>query len=323
MSRISRYQNSINKFIKEKSILKNISNKSSKIINPLLNDCDYYASVLLLTILSNRAKHNNMNNVHGYHVSAVVEYLILFCKLFDNKHKYKEMYNENKYLFPFMEIMTHFTTCLSMNIETVQNVLTKEKDKNVLKMFHNLIKTFDTKINNIINYDSEISYNNPMKRTDVINYKETDNRTIKDKINKMRVANKNDLYKHIESKYGSACQLALVLGWVLGNGDDKSVSILERMGINFGYLVKISFDFENIDFDLNNSDDITNNLLINFGIQEIFELFDTNKQQFIEGCMKLNIYTNTVKEIIDLIEKKVDLVINSSSIDLRSTFSSH
>lgn len=323
MSRISRYQNSINKFIKEKSILKNISNKSTQILSPLLNDCDYYASVLLLTVLSNRSKHNKMNNVHGYHVSAVVEYLVLFSKLFDNKHKYKELYNGNKYLFPVMETMTHFATCLSMNIETVQNVLTKEKDKNVLKMFHNLIKILDMKINNIINFDKTISYNEPMKRTDFVNYKETNNKIIKDKINKMKIADKNDLYRHVENTFGCSSQLGLIFGWFLGNGDDKSFNTLEKMGINFGYLIKISFDFENVDSDLNNSDNTTNNLLINYGIQEIFELFDRNKQQFIEGCIKLNIYTNTIKEIIDAIEKKVDLVLNNSKLDLRSTFSSH
>ena len=79
-------------------------------------------------------------------------------------------------------------------------------------------------------------------------------------------------------------------------------------------------DFTNIDNDLEYAKNHTKNTIINNGFQNSFEIFIENKQKVIEGCIKQGIYTNTVKEIIDLMENKLDTVIDKSSPDLKSHY---
>jgi hypothetical protein len=71
--------------------------------------------------------------------------------------------------------------------------------------------------------------------------------------------------------------------------------------------------------DLNN---LSLNFIINDGVQESFILFMEIKTQLIEDCLSLNIYTHTLKEVLDELEKNVDKCLSSSSIDLKSTYSS-
>jgi hypothetical protein len=44
------------------------------------------------------------------------------------------------------------------------------------------------------------------------------------------------------------------------------------------------------------------------------------KHKFIEKCILLDIYTNTIKEIVDIIEKKVDEIIFSSKLSNTKIF---
>ena len=46
-----------------------------------------------------------------------------------------------------------------------------------------------------------------------------------------------------------------------------------------------------------------------------------NKQKFIEECLKKDMYTDTIKEIISNIEIKVDNIIDETSPDLKSNVS--
>jgi hypothetical protein len=65
----------------------------------------------------------------------------------------------------------------------------------------------------------------------------------------------------------------------------------------------------------------TDNHIINYGIHESYELFMNNKQKFIEECLKKDMLTDTIKEIISSIEIKVDSVIDETSPDLKSNVS--
>jgi hypothetical protein len=106
----------------------------------------------------------------------------------------------------------------------------------------------------------------------------------------------------------------------LGGGDEKTLDSLDKIGTSFANMIKLADDFMNLEKDIENSETYTKNYIVNFGFQNSFEMFIDNKQKFIEGCIILDIYTNTVKEIVDLIECKVDLIIDKSSPDMVSHY---
>ena len=79
--------------------------------------------------------------------------------------------------------------------------------------------------------------------------------------------------------------------------------------------------FENLDHDISSAKDYSDNYIINYGLNEAYELFLDSKQKFIEESMLHDLYTNTIKEVIDLIELSVDTVIDNTSPDLKSNYS--
>ena len=142
----------------------------------------------------------------------------------------------------------------------------------------------------------------------------------KEKLLKIKQANRDHLMNYITKKFGSVCQVSVISGWIISCCDDKEITNLEKLGISLGVLLKLSYDFTNLEEDLLMADDKTNNFVINYGIQESFELFIDNKSKFIEGCIILDIYTNTVKEIVDLVETNVDKFVDDTIPDLKSQY---
>ena len=45
------------------------------------------------------------------------------------------------------------------------------------------------------------------------------------------------------------------------------------------------------------------------------------KIEFLEALFKYNLYTHTIKEVLDLLENKIDLILKKSNIDMKSTYS--
>ena len=88
-------------------------------------------------------------------------------------------------------------------------------------------------------------------------------------------------------------------------------------------LYKISKDFEIIESDiLNHNKKLSTNYVVNYGLQDSHEIYKENQQKFIEGAMTMGIYTNTIKEILNSIEQRVDYIIDQTSPDLASYCSS-
>jgi 5'-3' exonuclease len=56
------------------------------------------------------------------------------------------------------------------------------------------------------------------------------------------------------------------------------------------------------------------------GLQEAFELFMEAKTKIIESCITLDLYSNTMKEVLDLIETRIDNLIEKTRPDLKSNY---
>lgn len=315
MSRISRYQDSMNRFIKNKSIITTMDGNIRLILNNIMDKGDNLIPIVLLTVLNSQSKKNKLS-LHGYYMGCGIEMMMVIAKIMDNKNIFLSdlSVTSRERIIPRLSTLVNIS--LSQNIEYIQNVLTKEK---AIKIFYRMNKLLNNKLFDLM--DEEImEYSENIKKTDLLKFTFNEIKSPKSLITHIKQAKKESLLNFINKKYGTVCQCAIILGWILGSGDEKSIPILEKLGSNLGILVKLSYDFENIERDLKNAKECTNNYVINYGIQDGFEQFIDIKLKFVETCMMLNIYSNTMKEILDTLESHVDLFINNTVPDLKSHY---
>jgi hypothetical protein len=315
MSRISRYQDSMNKFIKNKSCITTLEGNIRLTFNNVFDECDNMVPIILLTVMNSLSKKIKMS-LHGYYMGCGIELMMTIARLLDNKTHYQKKLGETSYNRLITKMSSKINICLSQNIEHIQSALTKEK---AIKIFHTTLKILNNKLFDLMDEDN-IERGDLIKRSDVLKYNFTEIDNPKEILHKIKRAKKDSLTSYIQRKFGSVCQTALILGWILGGGDEKMVSTLEKMGTNLGNIMKISYDFKNLERDLKTEGDTTNNYIINCGIQDGFELFIESKIKFIEGCITLDIYTNTVKEVIDVVETRVELFIDNTVADMKSQY---
>jgi len=152
-------------------------------------------------------------------------------------------------------------------------------------------------------------------------YKFTNKLTIEAKYKKVKKIDKDELLDYTDRKFGSVCQLAFVMGWIFGLGDEKSITSFEKLGTSLGIIIKLANDFKNLERDITSATTSTFNLIINLGIHECFSIFDKNKLKLLEGCLTLDVYSITIKEIIDHIEKTFDTHLKKTNLDLKSQYS--
>ena len=320
MSRISRYQESMSKFIKNRSYVSGLEGNMRINIYDLLKNSDNIMPIIMLTVLNSQSKKNGYS-LHGYYMGCGMEMIMTIIKILDNKSYYNINYDDKNIQKIISKLSSIVNICLTQNIEYIQNMFPKEK---VLKIFCYGSKLINAKLFDICEEDNiEVCKN--IKKTDLLKYTFQNIETPEIVIGSIKQAKLEDMEKYIEKKYGSMCQIAIILGWLLGSGDEKTIGTLEKLGKYLGMMLKISYDFENMERDLCHNNKSSYNYVINYGIQNSFELFIDNKVKFVEGCMSLDIYTNTMKEILDLLEEKIDIFIDNTSPELRSqyTLSTH
>jgi hypothetical protein len=315
MSRISRYQESMATFMKNKSCLNNLDNTMKNNIYKLVQNGEHYIYIILLTSLSSQHKKNKTTG-HGYYMGCGIEFMMAMTKLVDDPIKYNKIYTEATRKRLLIKMSSLVNLCLSQNIEYIQSTASKEK---TLRIFHHCLRLLNDKIYNILDEDI-VDHGEVIKKTDLVKFNFSELKNPDKKIMNIKQANKNTMLKFIEKKYGSVCQAALISGWLFGNGDDKLMSSLEKMGILLGYMIKVAYDFKNLENDLINADTTSHNYVINFGIQDAFELFMDSKSKFIEGCIKHDLYSNTMKEVIDVIEYIIDGKLEKTKPDMKSMY---
>ena len=299
MARASKYQDSITRFIMTRSPLSESKKKNNKLNNFIKND-DHVASVVFLTVLNNKGKNINAS-INGYHMSAGITFINFLINVF---------LKQNEKLIPGLVKFIH--VCLSRNICSIEPFI---KKNHVFKL--KSIEYLEKKLGKILK-KVNITGTDNIRSSDIIkcNFDGIGKCQIRDNVIRFKKVDRKDLDKMVEDKYGSMCQIALVLAWLFSDNND--IKKIEKIGIKLGYMIKIADDFRNIADDLLSENEISYNYLINFGVQESFEIFINNKCGFIQGCYENNIYTNTIKEIIELLEYNLDGIIDKSSPDIRS-----
>jgi hypothetical protein len=316
MSRLYRYQTSITNFIKDRSCLFTNINQGDNfkfnqtILYDSLVKSDMYLPILFLTIMNNQNKKKKIT-IQGYYLASCIEFLHI---LSDNN-----IFNNNALK---VHLILSANKSLHQNIDILKNYVSNDDNIKI-----------STELNDL--YHSVVNLKKLLGDT---KYKYTTN-LVNNEVSKWYIKNKNaDIIKNtymidktsyeenLNNKLGSLIELVICGGWILGGGSlsgDTNINQIKKIATYFTRVYKIYLDFINIEVDLINlsTSNFTDNHIINYGIHESYELFMNNKQKFIEECLKKDMYTDTIKEIISNIEIKVDNIIDETSPDLKSNVS--
>jgi hypothetical protein len=317
MSRISRYQESIDKFFKNKGCC-DFSENNKNVLEKMYSEIDHIVSIILLTTLNSQCNKSNIK-FHGYYIASGIDILWLIVKINDAKKYYMNIYGDNViYNFCFEALILVYN-CLSQNINSFQD-FTNSK---VIKIYQSCMSYINKNVNKCVRSNPVYVENcfieliPPICKPDLI-CKFINVETHKEYL-KLKMLKEDVIDKYINEKYGTLCAIALIMGWIMGTGDEKMIPLLEATGIYFGYIIKIAIDFKNIERDIQNSENnISNNIIINLGFIKSYIKFIENKTKFIENVLTLGIYNTTIKEIIDLMEKEIDGYLEQTTISLVS-----
>jgi hypothetical protein len=324
MSRISRYQEEVFKFLKTKSFFNETTETTKTILYDLLELSDHIPAVLCLTILNNQRKKNDIK-IHGYYLASGVEAMMLLAKVCSNRDFFDNKYGQNAVDNMVTEVASNFYRCITQNIDTLR----LSKNGTISTKLTQLCIEYATKLIPQITHKGTYNSNTKMKKTDLLcmDLPDTDYLQYKKK-NKLE---KGLLIEDMNKRYGSVCKLAMSLGWILGQGDDasinkikdlsedKTVMRLEKLGEYMGAFLKLHDDFKYVMRDIKVGR-FSLNYVINYGIKEAYiELIDA-KSNFIEGSMLLGVETKTSKEIIDMIVSNIDNMVKDASVDMETQY---
>lgn len=330
MSRIQKYRESLQRFIKDKSCLfeNDIEDNltDSTFIYNKIKDNDMIFPILLLTILNNQNKKNKIT-MQGYYIATSIEFISTLLLLIEHKSScIKELEDdENRYLKIYTNLFINVQKSLHQNLESIKNTYNLQH-QSFINIILNTINLYNTTFQTINNdakiLSDELKINNRNCHISITKWYLKDNVEMIEKFKTLKQVKKESLLEYIEKKYIVLCELAISVAWVVGGGQIKDNTRIKKIAKHFALMYKISKDFENLDSDLKESQQYTTNYILNYGLQQGYEVFLNNKQKFIEESMIEEIYTTTIKEIVDIIEANVDMIIDQTSPDLKSTYSS-
>jgi hypothetical protein len=320
MSKISKHRENIYNFITTKSCFSNIIEKEF-LKEFIENDLCLYP-IALLSVFSTQIKKNKAKSYHTLHVASALVLMIMNVCINENKKYYEEKYGDNNIKKMQSQATIFIFEAISQNVKTMENTIGTENSAKIQKKVSSILheKLLLLTEDNITEHDLKI------RRSDIIKYKFEDKDIIDKKYRKLKRINKEELINYIDEKYGSIGQCAFIFGWLMGMGSDnqKVIDSVLKIGSAFGILVKLTHDFCNLENNIKSSsdNDTSYNFVINYGIHECFRLYDENKIKFLEGCMTNDIYSSSIKELMEKIDKAYDKCLKNTELELQSQYSS-
>jgi hypothetical protein len=306
MNRIQKYQDSIDKFFKTKLYQTYFNKEEFENILKYIKKNNFLLTIFLLTLSNNINKKNKIQQ-HGYYIGTSLELVLLIIRDIEKENLFKIKKKESNKIINLINIM------LVNNLEQSASILTKDK---LLKNYNTTIKNINIKMACVLDNDNNFDINKEsFNNTDMCNYKFKNDTYIK-KIYSSSKINKEDLNKYIENKYCEITEIASQFMWLLGGGNENQIIYIQKLGRYYGFLIKIFYDLNELEEDINNDNKINNyypNIIINLGIQESFEYFFHYKKKFIELSIKLGVYSNIIKELLDYIEEYIDKFLDNTN----------
>lgn len=313
MSRISKYQESILTWLKNKNIINNASEDTKRILNELIELSDHIPAVLCLTILNVQCKKHS-TKIHGYYLAAGIDLLMLVAKVSCNRAYFDDKYGERHIDNMIVEINSIFMTCIVQNIETLRLSKNGKMNNNIFKLCIEYASRYLYQISKKTEYVSD----RRVKKTDLFSMKFPDIECVEN-YKKKKMLDRNVVMKDNVMRYASVCKLAICLGWHLGQGDDKSIGKLEKVAEKISLFLKMYDDFKYVERDMKYGT-VSTNYIVNYGIKEAYIELIEARTYFTEGALNMGIYTKTCKEIIDLVIKNIESIMDGISVDLETQY---
>jgi hypothetical protein len=279
-----------------------LDNTECNIITDSIRKNNFFVTIFLLTITNNINKKNKIHQ-HGYYIGSSMELAFLLQRSIE-KQKIFNLNNEN-----YIKITNLINILLSQNLELATSVLSREK---LMKNYSSVFKLVNNKIITILN-NKQTHHFESLTNTDLVNYKFKNLQKIINIFNKNNKLSEQEIIQYVETKYCPILEVAGLLTWNLAGGQDNITKYIEKLGHYYAFLIKIYYDLTEFETDIENEyNDFYPNIIINLGIQKSFEYFILYKKKFIELSIKLGLFSNTIKEVIDTIETKLDLFIENT-----------
>lgn len=324
-TRFALYQNSIKKFISGQSVIANYQFKDQLI--KIMENSEFILPITLLTIMNGQLKKNKLKLVHGYEMATGIELLIILTNLLKLKKKLTTPGKLNINDTVIDSLHTSLVSLINLSFSNnIAAITPHHEPSDIIKIFTTGSEQINEKTNKIVSAIMTLEFPDNVKtstKTDLKSF-HFKNASVTDQLQKIKYLPREFVLKYATDTYGNICKLALILGWMIGGSAHDMINNLDRLGYHLGLLLKIAYDFENIDNDieicLQNRPSL--NYVINFGLQESFELFDESKKKFNEGLLTLEITSPTIKEFVDILEEKVNVALDHSSPDIKRTSSS-
>lgn len=324
-TRFALYQNSIKKFISNQSVIANYQFKEQLV--KIMENSEFILPITLLTIMNGQQKKNKIKLVHGYEMATGIELLIILTNLLKLKKKIIIPKKLNISDTVIDSLHTSLVSLLNLSFSNNIAAITPHHEPNdIIKIFTIGTEQINEKTNKIVSAIMTLEFPDNIKtitKTDLKSF-HFKNTSVTEQLQKIKILPREFILKYTIETYGNICKLALFLGWIFGGSAHDMINNLDRLGYHLGLLLKIAYDFENIDNDielcLQNRPSL--NYVINVGLQESFELFDESKKKFNEGLLTLEITSPTIKEFVDILEKKVNNAIEHSSPNIKRSSSS-
>lgn len=345
MNKITKYQTAIKKYMKKKSAISRMSERTREIIEDMFEDSNMFSSIVCLGLINNLTDNTDVN-IHGYHIAGSIELLYIVAKICNNRLYYNTTYGESDIINLINEVFNRFYYGIDQNINTLAQL---DHDMVTLKNIRNISS-------NCINYTQEIL--NIMSKNNIANISSVQTENIKsEKMIKTDLfcldlfRNKVKTYKNLKrlenpvnnmyDTYGLVCRLSLCLGWlismrglkdknnvvkILTKGEKNIVNIdhIDDMGNVFGVILKIYEDFKTFkrdivmysSLDLSNSEIVCNNYVLTHGAKNACSLIIEATNVFEKQSKLLDIEIKPFSDIIKYINEEISVITQDMSVDI-------
>jgi hypothetical protein len=313
MSRLPRYIDSLNKFIKDRSCLTKCIDSS---LIKEVEKSDIILSIIFLTIMNSQNKKKQIS-AQGYYAATSILLLTTILNL-------SEQQDKTKYNMHIKDLLIYINKSISQNLENTKHLISSNEMSFILNLYSNYLDNDNLlNLSDIKESDSntQLCLINDVGKLYIQNHK--NGQELAKLHAKLLKVDDSSYTLYIDKKYGTLSEIAFCASWAIGCGNMTDIPKLKRLSKQFAYMYKISLDFENLEKDLlaiNDTNNKSKNYVINNGIQASNDDFLKHKQKFIENCMLLDIFSNTIREILNYIEKKMDVMIDNTTPDLKSNF---
>lgn len=311
--RLSSYRNSINKFIKNRKCVSSDNEQISNIVDYYVQNDDMLLPVLLLTTANSQTKKHSTVDIQCYYIAVSILFLKIIIGI--DKESFVSTYGDKLYYETVVTLLISSNKMLWLNMDSYPK-------NNRSDIFIDVSSEYNRYVSKeFILSEPELESNSCKPETDTLKWYIKDENLIK-QFNSLQQVDSECFKQYVEKKIESLCKLTVVSGWIAGYGCKDSLNKVRRLAHHFTYMYKLYEDFDSIEESITNSkNNMSSNYVVNYGLQSSYELFMDSKRKFIEDAMILDVYTSTLKEIVNFVDRRVDETIDSTTPDIKSNCS--